>query len=63
MEGGKLLGIIWILIGTQVYLHPKSVLYGFHLDWSYMYLHKIIALVFIGLGGFVLYRNTFYKKD
>ena len=63
MQDGKLLGIIWILIGTQFYLHPKSVLYGFHIHWSYMYVHKIIALLFIVLGAFVLYRNIFFSKD
>ena len=62
MEGGKLLGLIWILIGTQFYIHPKSVMYGFQIDWSYMYMHKIIALVFILLGAFILYRNSFYTK-
>ena len=62
MEGGKLLGIVWILIGTQFYLHPKGALYGIEIDWSYMHIHKIIALVFILLGAFILYRNIFYNK-
>ena len=62
MEGGKFLRIIWILIGTQFYLHPKSVLYGIQIDWSYMHIHKIIAFIFIVLGSFILYRNIFYNK-
>ena len=62
MEGGKLLGLIFILVGTQFYIHPKSVMYGIEIDWSYMYMYKIVALVFIFLGSFILYRNFFYTK-
>jgi len=62
MEGGKLLGLIFILVGTQFYIHPKSFMYGFQIDWSYMQVHKLVAFVFIVLGSFLLYRNTFLKK-
>ena len=62
MEGGKLLGLIFMFIGTQFYIHPKSVMYGIEIDWSYMHMHKIVALVFILLGSFILYRNIFFNK-
>ena len=62
MEGGKFFGLIFILVGTQFYIHPKSVMYGIQIDWSYMYMHKIIALIFILLGSFIFYCIFFYTK-
>jgi len=62
MYGGKLLGILYIIVGIHYYFHPKFVLYGFPIDWSYMNIHIFFALIFILLGGFLLYRNIFHTK-
>jgi hypothetical protein len=46
----------------QIFRNSKGTMYDVQIDWSYMNVHKIIALVFILLGGFILYRNIFHTR-
>lgn len=60
----NIFGIWFILFGIYHYLHPKTVLYGVQINWSYMSFHIVMALIFISLGVFIIYRENFsdYSK-